>query len=259
MSNAILPRHTTVIDSSDFSFPELDADGLETLQAIAGANRFNRWLYETATRNLTGNVIEIGSGIGNISAIFSADKRSIHLSDIRENYIEFLQDKFDGDPSVSGITQLDLVDPDFDDRYSELLGTFDGLFALNVVEHIENDMQAIANGRKLLKRGGRMVILVPACQWLYNQFDQSLEHFRRYNTTSLEHLFKQNDLQIARSHYFNLAGMPGWFVSGALLKKKTIPAGQMQLFNMLVPMFRIADRCVFNKIGLSVLVEGVKQ
>ena len=258
MSNAILPRYSNGVDSSGFSFPELDAEGLETLKAIAAANRFNRWMYETATKNLTGNVIEIGSGIGNISSVFSADNRSIHLSDIRENYIDFLQNKFDGDPAVSGISQLDLVSPDFDQRYSELLGKFDGLFALNVVEHIEDDMQAIANGRKLLKRGGRMVILVPAFQWLYNQLDQSLEHFRRYNTSSLEHLFKENDLQIARSNYFNLAGMPGWFMAG-VSKKKTIPAGQMKLFNMLVPMFRIADRCVFNRIGLSVLVEGVKQ
>jgi SAM-dependent methyltransferase len=264
MSQAILDPSTSVssadaiVDSSEFSFPAFDVEGLETLEAIAAANRFNRWMYETATRNLSGNVIEIGSGIGNISAFFTQNNRKIHLSDIREIYLEFLRDRFKNKSSVLGISQLDLVHPDFDQRYENLLGSFDGLFALNVVEHIEDDNRAIANGKKLLKSGGRMSILVPANQWLYNQFDRSLEHYRRYNIASLKQLFHQNSLEVARSQYFNLAGMPGWFVSGAILKKKTIPAGQMRLFNALVPLFRIADRCVFNRVGLSVLVEGVK-
>lgn len=261
MSHAVLERQSIsspAVDVSAFAFPEDDLEGRETLEAIAAANKFNRWMYETTTRSLTGNVIEIGSGIGNISSIFCRDQRQLHLSDIRESYVRCLERNFATQPSVAGISQLDLVDPDFENRYEHLLESFDGLFALNVVEHIEDDVQAIANARKLLKPGGRMVILVPAGQWLYNQFDKSLEHYRRYSTASLESLFRQNELSVARSQYFNAAGIPGWFYSGAILKKKTIPAGQMKLFNALVPLFKIADKCVLNRIGLSVLVEGLK-
>lgn len=262
MSHVVLERQTTTprsIDVSEFAFPEDDLEGRETLEAIAAANKFNRWMYETTTRNLSGNVIEIGSGIGNISSIFCRDRREIHLSDIRESYVGSLRQRFENEPSVIGVSQLDLVDPQFDQRYSHLLHSFDGLFALNVVEHIEDDVQAIANAKKLLKPGGRLVILVPAGQWLYNQFDKSLEHFRRYNTAMLEGLFLKNELTVTQSKYFNVAGIPGWFYSGAILKKKTIPAGQMKLFNALVPLFKIADRCVFNRIGLSIMVEGVKK
>ncbi len=245
-------------DRKDFAYKEYDLEGMETLEAIAGANRFNEWMYQTTSRNLSGNIIEIGSGIGNISTFFIRDQRNIQLSDIRENYCTFLKDNFGKEKSVLGISKIDLVHPEFDQVYSELLEKFDGLFALNVVEHIKDDTLAIANCKKLLRPGGRMVILVPAYQMLYNTFDTALEHYRRYNRTSLKKLFTDNDLEVSHSQHFNLAGILGWFVSGNILRKKVIPTGQMKFYNMLVPIFRIADKVIWNQIGLSVIVEGVK-
>ena len=142
--------------------------------------------------------------------------------------------------------------------YGDLLEKFDGLFALNVVEHIKDDTLAIANCKKLLRPGGRMLILVPAYQTLYNTFDEALEHYRRYNKKSLKKLFSDNQLQITHSQYFNFAGILGWFLSGNILRKKVIPTGQMKLYNSLVPLFKIADKMLFNQVGLSVIVEGVK-
>lgn len=243
----------------EFAYKEYDLEGMETLEAIAGANRFNEWMYQTTSRNLQGNIIEIGSGIGNISSFFIRDKRAIHLSDIRENYCSFLKDTFGQETSVQGISQIDLVHPDFEQVYAPLLESFDGLFALNVVEHIKDDTLAIANCKKLLRPGGRMVILVPAYQSLYNTFDTALEHYRRYNKASLQKLFIDNELSISHRQYFNMAGILGWFVSGNILRKKVIPTGQMKFYNMLVPLFKIADKVMFNQIGLSVIVEGVKK
>lgn len=243
---------------ANFSYKEYDLEGMETLQTIAGANRFNEWMYQTTSRRLSGKIIEIGSGIGNISSFYLRDQRSLHLSDIRDNYCAFLQDHFAKEPTALGISKIDLVHPKFDEVYQDLLGSFDGLFALNVVEHIENDTLAIANAKKLLRSGGRMVILVPAYQLLYNTFDEALEHYRRYNKKRLKKLFHANELRITHSQYFNLAGILGWFVSGNILRKKLIPSGQMKLYNSLVPIFRIADQLTFNQMGLSVIVEGVK-
>ncbi|MEO0041878.1 MAG: hypothetical protein RL329_1326, partial [Bacteroidota bacterium] len=36
-----------------------------------------------------------------------------------------------------------------------------------------------------------------------------------------------------------------------------IPTGQMRLYNALVPIFKILDKIVLNRIGISVIVEGV--
>ena len=126
------------------------------------------------------------------------------------------------------------------------------------MEHIEDDFLAIANAKKLLRKGGRLVILVPAYQALFNEFDRSLEHYRRYTEGSLKKIFEKNNFQIVHNQYFNFAAIAGWWFSGKLLKKKTIPVGQMRIYNMLVPIFKITDKIILNKIGISVIVEGIK-
>jgi len=236
------------------SIKEIDLEGLETLSVIEKADRFNEWMYKTIAPHCEGKIIEIGSGIGNISQFFIADKKEIVLSDLRDNYCEILKRKFE-----NPVIKIDLVDPDFDQKHTELLDTFDALFALNVVEHIKDDVQAIANCKKLLKVGGTMIILVPAFQSLYNNFDVELEHFRRYTQKSLKSIIVQNGLKAKHLFSFNLIGILGWFVSGRILKKKTIPEGQMGLFNLLVPIFKLADFVTFKKIGLSVICVAKKE
>lgn len=235
------------------STKEIDLEGLETLNVIEKANKFNKWMYETIHPHCKGKILEIGSGIGNISEFFIADKFDIVLSDLRDNYIEILKKKFSNQ-----IIKIDLVDENFDIKYDSLLGTFDCVFALNVVEHIKDDLQAIANCKKLLKKDGYLIILVPAYQSLYNNFDVELEHFRRYTHKSLKKIISQNQLQIKKTFSFNVIGILGWFVSGSILKKKTIPEGQMGLFNKLVPIFKLADTLTFKKIGLSVICFAIK-
>jgi len=235
------------------STKEIDLEGLETLNVIEKADKFNNWMYETIKPHCKGKILEIGSGIGNISEFFIADKFDIVLSDLRDNYIEILTDKFSNQ-----VLKIDLVDENFNIKYNSLIGTFDSVFALNVVEHIKDDVQAIANCKKLLKKGGHLIILVPAYQSLYNQFDVELEHFRRYTQKSLKNIIFQNQLQIKKTFSFNVIGILGWFITGSILKKKTIPEGQMGLFNKLVPIFKLADVLTFKKIGLSVICFSVK-
>jgi 2-polyprenyl-3-methyl-5-hydroxy-6-metoxy-1,4-benzoquinol methylase len=240
----------------DFSFKEIDQEGLETLDVIAGADKFNRWMYDTISPFCSGRILEIGSGIGNISQFFATEQRDIVLSDIRDNYCAALAQKF-GAQGIA-VHNIDLVAADFDQRYAALLGTFDTVFALNVVEHIEDDVLAVANCAKFLKKGGTLLILVPAYQALYNHFDKELYHYRRYNKKMLGTLFQKNQLAIRRQWYFNLIGILGWFVSGKLQKNKTIPKGQMGLYNKLVPVFKLADALTFKKAGLSVITAGTK-
>jgi 2-polyprenyl-3-methyl-5-hydroxy-6-metoxy-1,4-benzoquinol methylase len=241
----------------EFVFKEIDVEGQATLEAISAATRFNEWMYDVISARLTGEILEIGSGIGNISTHFFKNGHHLTVSDIRDNYCEHLSEHFKNEPLLGGVLNLDLVHPDFDRLYKTHFGRYDGAFALNVVEHIQDDALAIANCKKLLKKGGRLVILVPAYQSLYNSFDRALEHYRRYNKTSLENIFKINNLQIVHSQYFNLAAIAGWWFSGTILKKEVIPTGQMRLYNTLVPIFKILDKIVLNRMGISVIVEGI--
>lgn len=227
---------------------EIDIEGLVTLNVIEKANRFNEWMYNVISPHCKGSILEIGSGIGNISKFFIYDNKKIVLSDLRNNYCELLTEKF-----KNPILKIDLVNPNFDKEYKTLFQTFDSVFALNVIEHIENDILAISNCKKLLKEGGNLIILVPAYQWLFNNFDYELEHYRRYSRKALKKIIKNNNLKVEKLFFFNVIGIFGWFLSGKILKKKIIPEGQMNLFNFLVPGFKLVDKIVFRKIGLSVI------
>ncbi|MFY9153403.1 MAG: class I SAM-dependent methyltransferase [Prolixibacteraceae bacterium] len=235
-----------------------DVFGYSTLANISGADKFNRWMYETIRPFCSGRILEIGGGIGNISDCFLNDREELVVTEMQEEYCEIIRSRFKDKQNLKQVIAMNIVDPDFDVRYADLFGSFDAVFALNVVEHIEDDKNALANCKKLLKKGGHLVILVPAFQSIFNHFDTALGHFRRYTIKTLRPVFEANQLTIIHQQYFNLIGIAGWWVSGSLLRKKIIPEGQMKLYNFFVPVFRIIDRLSSKWLGLSVVMVGCK-
>ena len=246
------------MSSDNFSFKEVDPEGFETLKVISDAVNFNNWTFERIKPFCKGNILEIGSGIGNISSRFLKNGYQLTLSDLRENYRSYLRHLF---PDVAGenkILPIDLVHPEFEIQYASLLNSFDTVFALNVIEHIKNDNMAVDNCSKLLKKGGRLILLMPAFQSLYNSFDKELFHYKRYTSKEMNLLLKKNSFTVIHTSFFNAGGIPGWIVSGSILKNKIIPAGQMKTFDKLVPVFKILDALLMKSIGLSVIGVGEK-
>lgn len=244
--------------NQEFVFKHEDAEGEATLDAVAKASRFNQWMYDTIRPHCSGKILEIGSGIGNISAYFLKDAHPILLSDIRENYCAKLSARFGGTPGMLGVEQMDITDPAFDQKFARYFDSFDTIFALNVVEHIYDDRLALKNCAKLLKKGGRMIVLVPAYQALYNALDAALEHYRRYTKSSLRACFDEAGYTIVHTQHFNAMGIPAWFISGKLQGNDVIPEGQMGLYDLMVPLFKIVDIALLRQIGLSVITVGEK-
>lgn len=238
--------------------PVTDKVGKNTLDVIGEAHQFNKWMFETILPFSKGRILEIGSGLGNISTYFLENENEILLTDLRTEYCTLLQDKFSSKPNLLGVDQLNLIHPDFDKVYKDHLENYDTVFALNVIEHIEDDNLAITNCKKLLRANGHLIILVPSYQKLYNRFDEELGHFRRYTQKSLNELFLKNHLSVVHKQYFNLIGIVGWYISGNLMKKESIPSNQMKVYDKLVPVWQVLDKLVQNKFGLSTIIIGRK-
>jgi len=237
---------------------QADPTGLETLDVIAKANQFNLWMYSSITPYCQGNILEVGSGIGNISEYFLKNNSSIFLSDFRSEYCDNLRNNFGSFPTLLGVEQIDLVSESFDFSYSHLFNKFDTVFALNVLEHIQDHDQAIQNSKKLLKTGGRLIILVPAYPNLFCRFDEELGHYRRYTRKSLSQVIKINGFDIYKKFNFNLAGIAGWLLFGKISKRKQIEQNEMGIFNRLVPVFKLLDIISFRAIGLSIIIIATK-
>ncbi len=98
----------------------------------------------------------------------------------------------------------------------------DVLVMLNVLEHIENDVQALKKAFNLLKPGGALVIEVPAFQGLYGDYDAQLHHFRRYSAAELHGKLIATGFQICRKSYLGFLLFPA-FAIVKLLGKMSSP------------------------------------
>ena len=82
-------------------------------------------------------------------------------------------------------------------------GAYDLIAVLDVVEHIEDDVAALRAMRDCLKPGGRILITVPAHQWLWSAHDVVNHHHRRYSKTSLGRAITSAGLRHNGLRYFN--------------------------------------------------------
>jgi SAM-dependent methyltransferase len=78
-----------------------------------------------------------------------------------------------------------------------------GVFMLDVIEHIEDDKQVIKEVFDLLPDGGSFVASVPAYMWLWSRHDKMHMHYRRYTKSKLNDLLKSQGFKVVYSTYFN--------------------------------------------------------
>jgi SAM-dependent methyltransferase len=216
-------------------------------------------MFERIEGHCRGSILEIGSGIGNISSFLLERFTDVTLSDIQPEYCRRLRRTFGERRSLRHIFSIDLAAVDFEGAYGQLMGRFDTVIALNVVEHIDDHVLAIRNAHRLLKSGGRLIVLVPAYPWLYNPMDKELGHFRRYTKKGLGELLKGEGLRMLRLEFFNAAAIGGWWFSGSVLRMDKIKKGPLRFYNGLVGIMRLADRLTGRKIGLSIIAVASDQ
>jgi SAM-dependent methyltransferase len=85
--------------------------------------------------------------------------------------------------------------------------------ALDVIEHVEADADAVQEMTRILKPGGVMVVTVPAFQALWSNWDVVLHHFRRYRRSRLRALLSSAGMEVQRCDYINVAASPAVWMS----------------------------------------------
>jgi dolichyl-phosphate beta-glucosyltransferase len=87
--------------------------------------------------------------------------------------------------------------------------SFDLIISLDVIEHCEDAFAAVRQLNRLLSDDGRLLITVPAFQFLWGQHDESLSHMRRYTKKDLEILLTEEGLRIERMGFlYSLTFLP---------------------------------------------------
>ncbi len=226
--------------------PPADPDHVhDTLDVLSNANAYNTWMFEKIKPYLGPRILEIGSGIGNFTAaLISTAPAAIIVTDTSSSYLQRLRDRLDGAATIR--TEVwDLNDPPSE----HVRGFADAAVCLNVIEHIPDDRLALRNILASLAPGGRMIVLVPAHRWLFGTIDERLGHCRRYERTELEERVREAGFEIENTLWMNATGMFGWFLNARVLKRQTIPAGQVDVFERLVPIARRLDAWATPIVG----------
>jgi SAM-dependent methyltransferase len=218
------------------------------LELFKNAINWKSYFSKKLSKSIYGDVLEVGAGIG-INSSFLTHKK--------EN-----------------ITSYTLVEPDeklalqIEDNISQLKvekiiinGTikavsdkkFDSIIYIDVLEHIEESKAEITLAKKCLKQNGLLIILVPAYNLLFSDFDRKIGHYRRYNKKIL---LKDINYEFSIVNVFYLDSV-GFFASLAnkLILKKELPShSNIHLWDKyMIPLSKISDVLFFNSFGKSLI------
>ncbi len=239
----------TILRYSRWEAPKDDV-GAITLRRMARLSGYNEWLHNRFDHYVGRRVLEVGSGVGNQTRYF-VDRDRVVASDIEPHYVRELVARFGRRSNVRIASyRFPLDDASRGELADEHLDT---IVCMNVLEHIENDESTLRDFASVLPSGGHMVLLVPALPALYGSLDIYLKHFRRYDKTQFDALVTRAGFEVEKIRYLNQPAVFGWWLNSRLLRRKTLPRGQLAAFKWLQPLLRREERHE-PSFGMSLLV-----
>ena len=218
----------------------------DSLDLLNDTYNYNHWIYSLLRPFLGERVLEVGAGTGNITQFLLRCQRVVCL-DIEDKYLSALAKTAKIHSNVTPI-KLDLLDLPSDEVPSNF---FDTALCINVLEHIENDLDALAKILSVLKPGGKLLLYVPASNWAFGSLDTALGHFRRYSRHGMKQLVETAGGNLHKCHYVNFIGVFGWYWAGRIRKDEFIQRGNAHLVDTLVPYLSAFERLVRPPIGQS--------
>ncbi len=221
-----------------------------TLKVMKEASWYNEWLFSLVNPHCRGEILEIGSGIGNFTDLL-LKKGNVTAIDIDKKYIDLFKTRR-SKGLQSGYGDIEKNKFFFKDK------KFDTIICLNVLEHIKEDNKALANMFSLLNKKGKLILLVPAHKLLFSKFDTNLGHFRRYNVAGTDEKLELSGFKYITSRYINWWAAIGWYIFLKIFKKEQLPDQEVKIFNYLGKFLLWPEKFIKFPFGLSVLAIAEK-
>ena len=167
--------------------------GGENLEVMQEAKKYNRFLRDLIRRYAgdAPTALDFGAGIGTFSNSLDIPTGRVHCVEPDAAARELLANE-------GFLPHADLSDVDD--------ASIAYLFTLNVLEHIEDDIGALAELYRVLEPGGRLFIYVPAFKLLYSSMDLHVGHHRRYRMAELQKLLQRTGFSIEEKAYTDALG-----------------------------------------------------
>lgn len=228
--------------------------GISTLEVLVEAENYNNWIAHQIEPHLSVPVLEIGAGTGNLTNK-CLKKRPLHVTDSDEGLINHLKKKFSNKKNIF-VQKLDITKkiPD------HFVNFFSSVYAINVLEHIENDQKALKNIFKLIKPKGKLILLVPAKKLAYTKLDKELGHHRRYEKEELVNKIENAGFTIEKIYFFNIVGLISWYVRDKVNRNNVhLKPHHIAIFDSIVPFLRKIESLISIPMGISLIAVAKKE
>lgn len=130
---------------------------------------------------------------------------------------------------------------------------FDTIIYIDVLEHIEDDREQLAEAARRLKPRGYLVVLSPAYQFVFSPFDAAIGHYRRYERRSLLALTPPS-LRPMKVFYLDTLGLLLSLINRWVLRQSTPTPMTIRTWDTaIVPLSRVVDPILGFRIGRSII------
>jgi SAM-dependent methyltransferase len=230
------------------------ADSFE-LDVLAKMPNYYDWVMGTFAPFVRGHVVEYGAGTGTISQRLVPLADRLTVVEPSTSLAAVLRSKFRDDPKVEVVSESL-------DQHAVRMGTaaVDTVVMVNVLEHIEDDRQALAQLFRMLQPDGRLLVFVPALRALMSKIDLMFGHFRRYRRAELVEKIAQAGGETQLCRYFDCFGVLPWFFLNKLMGATTFNPQLVHIHDTFVVPFSRAVECVISPpIGKNIILVARKQ
>lgn len=209
-----------------------------------------------------GSVLDVGCGGGGMVAFLLEHGHDARGIDVSEPIIaaarEYLQGRGHDPARVSREQLEDLVAKGV---------TFDNVVSMDCLEHVADDEAMFAHLVRLVRPGGgRLVITVPALDWLYGRRDRDIGHYRRYDRAMLRRLTIGQPITVEELRFWNGLGVLPRLVTEKLLGRRmdeSFRYGEPDLKTRLLrgaldTWFRTVERYTRPPLGLTLILKATR-
>ncbi len=224
------------------------------LEAMSFAKNYHRWILDEFREFIGKNVAEVGAGTGNFSEfLIDSGIENLAAFEPSENMFSQLSEKFKSNKKVSCKNSY------FEDQSHLYNNVFDSIMYINVLEHIENDSEALKHAHQSLRPNGHLLIFVPALKFLFSELDKKVGHFRRYTKGELENVITSSGFNMKTIKYVDIAGIIPWYIAFVLLKKTTTTSNVSAYDKLIVPIMKKIELNITPPIGKNLIAIAQKK
>lgn len=153
--------------------------------------------------------LDVGAGTGYIAGALADAGYDVTALDPFDEALKYIEENTAAKAVRGTADKLDFPD-----------GSFGAVGMFDLLEHLDDDAAAVAEGARVLAPGGLLFATVPAYSGLFSRFDEICGHRRRYRRRELAALAEKAGLRVVRASYYNTGHLPFIYAARKLSRRE---------------------------------------